>query len=162
MGFAALNPSYGPKGPAMSTRWKVLIGLALLPTAIAALYLYERLRVHFFYAGRPVLSEMAAAHDGVWSDDSIPVRRKLLQRFPVGTAKDGITTAFAKEGFGCQRGHPGVRAAPVDVVSGKAEYVDCQLLVKEIVGYRRWIIDLWFDGDDRLLGARAAIWNIFL
>jgi len=86
----------------------------------------------------------------------------LLRRFPVGTAKEGITTALSKEGFECQRGHPGVRAAPGDVVWGKAEYVDCQLLVNEIVGSRRWIIDLWFDGDDRLLGARTAIWNIFL
>jgi hypothetical protein len=162
MGFAALNPSNRLEGRAMSTRWKVLLALAILPTAIASLYLYERIRVQFFYAGRPVLSEMAAIHDGVWSDDSTPVRQTLLQRFPIGTTKDSITAALSKEGFGCEQRHDGVRAVPADVVRRKEEYVDCQLLVEEILGSRRWIIDLWFDDDDHLRGARAAIWNIFL
>src|SRR3954469_16655300 len=144
----------------MRTRWKVLIGLSMLPAAIAGLYLYERIRVHLFYADRLVLSEMAAAHDGVWSDDSIPVRQTLLQRFPIGTAKESITTALSKEGFECQQSPDGVRAVPGDV-RGKAEYMDCQLLAKGIIGSRRWIIDLWFDSEDRLLGARTAIWNIF-
>lgn len=142
----------------MRTRWKVLIGFA----AIAGLYLYERVGVQIFNIGRPALRKMAAAHDGVWSDDSIPVRQAFLQRFPIGTGKQAITTALAKEGFACQQTEDGVRVVPGDVVREKPKYVDCQLMVPAFMGERRWILDLWFDDADLLLGARAAIWNISL
>ena len=146
----------------MRTLLKFLIGLALLLAAIAGLYLYERFKIAQFYDGRPVLNELAASHDNVWSDDSAAIRQTLLRLFPIGTDKERIRSVLSNEDFGCQQTLSGVRIVSGDAVRQKPDYLDCQLLVPAFIGSRHWIIDLWFDNHDRLTGVRAAIWNIWM
>lgn len=138
----------------------VVIGFGIITAALASFQTPPRVTGHVFIGVHPVLQDMAAAHDGVWSDDSVPLRRALLERLPVGTQREDITTALAREGFECQASQSGVRAVAGDPVRAKEDYVDCQLQAPHKAGSTRWVVDLWFDGDNRLLGARVAVWNI--
>jgi hypothetical protein len=44
----------------------------------------------------------------------------------------------------------------------RKDFVDCQMMSPNVLGYKQWIVKLEFDGDGHLSDARVAIWNIFL
>ena len=121
----------------------------------------QRFKIDHFYVERPILHAMRSVHDGVWSNDSEPTRSVLLQRVPLGTESGSAVAALARESFGCQTG-----STHFDENSrkphGPGSLVNCQLLAPARWGYNRWLIDLSFDEDKRLLDAKVAIWNTFL
>jgi hypothetical protein len=44
----------------------------------------------------------------------------------------------------------------------KKEWVDCQAMTPNVMGYNQWIVDLEFDAEGHLTDADVAILNIFL
>ena len=44
----------------------------------------------------------------------------------------------------------------------RKDFVDCQTMSPNVLGYKHWIVDLEFDADGHLIDAGVAILNIFL
>ena len=128
----------------------ILLALMALPAALfVAAWLWfwlESAKVDGFYREHRLLGEMRAAEKES-TNNSVPAREALLKTIPLGTDRAEAIALLGKETLHCQ---------------GNAGPVNCQALTANILGSKQWIIDLEFDGDERLSNARVAIWNIFL
>jgi len=152
--------------PLRYAAYGLLICLSLIVLSAALLLLFET-KTDRFYAERPILHAMRSVHDGVWSNDSEPAQRVLLQRVPVGTDSESAVAALSKESFDCEisrwpSGENGRQLRGPKHVEMSGALLNCQLLAPARLGYTRWLIDLRFDEGKRLLGVKVAIWNIFL
>jgi hypothetical protein len=155
----------------------VCLAIAAVPVVLfASLSLwtwYRTAQVETYYRANPLLGEMREVQKDS-TNDSTPAREALLKRLPLGTDKETAIAALRREGMECQpiaepitdtrlrrrfletRGLTNVPSA------GRKDFVDCQTLSPNVLGEKRWIVDLEFDGDGRLGDAGVAIWNIFL
>ena len=110
------------------------------------------------------------------TNDSASAREALLNTLPLGTGREAAVAVLRSEGLGCH-----TKAEPVtdtrlrqrfleargltDIPGGgrtRKDWVDCQTMSPNVLGYKHWIVDLEFDADGHLSDARVAIWNIFL
>jgi hypothetical protein len=127
----------------------ILLALMALPAALfvaARLWFwYKTAEVDSFYREHRLLGEMRAAEKQS-TNNSEPARDVLLKAMPLGTDRAAAIALLSKEKLDCQGAGP----------------VNCQALTANVLGYKQWIIDLEFDGEERLSNVRVAIWNIFL
>ena len=128
----------------------LVLAIMALPAALfvaAWLWLWaQNAKVDSFYREHRLLGEMRAVEKES-TNNSVPAREALLKTIPLGTDRAAAIALLSKETLHCQ---------------GIAGPVNCQTLSANVLGYKQWIIDLEFDGDERLSNARVAIWNIFL
>ena len=127
----------------------ILLALMALPAALfVAAWLwfwYKTAEVDGFYREHRLLGEMRTAEKQS-TNNSEPARNVLVKAIPLGTDRAAAIALLRKEKLDCQGGGP----------------VNCQALTANVFGYKQWIIDLEFDGEERLSDARVAIWNISL
>ena len=127
----------------------ILLALMALPAALFVAawfwFWYKTAEVDSFYREHRLLGEMRAAEKQS-TNNSEPARDVLLKRIPLGTDRAAAIALLRKEKLDCQ---------------GAAQ-VNCQALTANVFGSKQWIIDLEFDGEERLSDARVAIWNISL
>ena len=136
---------------------------------------YQTAQVESFYRENRLLGEMRAVQDNS-TNDSAPAREALLARVPLGTDREAAVAVLRREGLGCQTiAEPitdtrlrrrflearGLTNIPNNV-QGRKEFVDCQTMSPNILGYKQWVVDLQFDAEEHLSDAGVAIWNIFL
>jgi hypothetical protein len=136
---------------------------------------YKTAEVDSFYQEHRLLGEMRAGEKES-TNDSAPAREALLKIVPLGTDRETAIAVLRREGLGCQ-----TIAEPITDTrlrqrfleargltnipnSGRTrkDFVDCQTMSPNVLGYIQWIVNLEFDGDGHLSNARVAIWNIFL
>jgi hypothetical protein len=127
----------------------------------------DTVRTDQFYRAHPILQAMKSAQGGTWSNDSEPAREVLLHYLPLGTDRVVALAAAKREGFGCQNtswpsDELSRRGQGFEHVEMKGQLVDCQRQSPAPLGYTHWIVDMWFDDENRLLGAKVAIWGMFL
>jgi hypothetical protein len=147
----------------------LLVCLAVPAVFVAALSLwswYRSAQVEIFYGENRLLDEMRARQD-TSANYSVPAREALLERVPLGTDREAAIALLRSEGLGCQtmREHSlEVRGLPNIPDSGRTrkDFIDCQTVSPNVLGYKHWIVDLEFDADGHLSDARVTIWNIFL
>jgi hypothetical protein len=155
----------------------LVVGVAVPAVLVAALSVwswYKTAQVESFYRENRLLGEMRARQDES-ANYSVPAREGLLAIMPLGTDREAAMTMFRREGFGCQtiadqlttrfsQRSLEARVSPNIPASGRIgkDFVDCQTLSPNVLGYKRWIVDLEFDADGHLRDARVTIWNIFL
>jgi hypothetical protein len=157
----------------------VCLSIAAVPAALFAyLWLwgwYRTAQVESFYREHRLLGEMRAVEKQS-TNDSAPAREALLQIVPPGTDREAAISALRREGLGCQtiaepitdtrlrRRFMEARDLPniPNDVRAKKNWVDCQAMTPNVMGYKQWIVDLEFDADGHLADAVVAIWNIFL
>jgi hypothetical protein len=135
-------------------RWLKRIVLILLAFAgLFALYwTWFEIKLHRFYAARPVLSTMNAAHGGAWNGESPTARKVLLDYLPFESAERAVIDGLSAEGFSCQE-------SPLKYDKG----INCQLIAPARLGGEiRWIIDLDFNAFRRLRDARIVYFKIML
>jgi hypothetical protein len=154
------------------------IALALSVVPFASLWLwtwYKTAQVESFYQENRLLGEMGAGQDNS-TNDSASAREALLRIVPLGTGREAAIALLRREGLGCQAiTEPitdtqlrrrflearGLTNIPNNV-QGRKEFVDCQTMSPNVLGYKQWIVDLQFDAEEHLSDAGVAIWNIFL
>jgi hypothetical protein len=132
-------------------KYALLACLVVTIVGAGSYFAWPRIHTDYFYRTRPILSAMNSAHDGVRTNNSTAARDALLRMIPVGTNAPTVITSLSTEGFNCLKPNPTSDPA-----------VNCQLLAPAGFGSTRWIIDLQFGSRDDLIGAKVAIWNIFL
>jgi hypothetical protein len=157
----------------------VALAASAVPVAlIASVWIwtaYKTAQIDAFYRECPLLGKMQERQSENMNYPAA-ARDAFIQIMPLGTARDAVITALRNEGFGCQT----IRESARDVElrrrileargltkSQKDEqaekgYVDCQIVLSGVVGEIRWIVDLQFDADERLIEARVAKWHTFL
>jgi hypothetical protein len=160
---------------------KIALIVCLVATAVpaalfASLWLwYETANVDSFYRESRLLGAMRDGEKES-TNDSASARDALLKMVPLGTDRDTVIAFLRKEGLGCQ-----ATAEPItDIELRKRlleargltnrpnpnrkgnEFVNCQTMSPNVLGYKQWIVDLEFNGDGHLSDSRVAIWNIFL
>ena len=162
---------------------KIALIVCLVATAVpAALFAsvwlwfwYETAKADSFYRENRLLGAMRDGEKKS-TNNSASARDALLKTVPLGTGRDTVIAFLRKEGLECQ-----ATAEPItDIELQKrlleargltnrpnpnrkgSEFVNCQTMSPNVLGYKQWIIDLEFDGDSHLSDARVAIWNIFL
>src|SRR5207253_9664694 len=128
-----------------------------------------------FYRENRLLGEMREGQKDS-TNDSAPARETLLKIVPLGTDRETAIAVLRREGLRCQTiAEPitdtrirqrflearGVTNIP-NTDRTRKDFVDCQTMSPNVLGYQQWIVDLEFDGDGHLSDARVAIWNIFL
>ncbi|WFU15918.1 hypothetical protein [Bradyrhizobium sp. CB3481] len=127
----------------------ILLALMALPAALFVTawlwFWYQTAEVDSFYREHRLLGEMRAAEKQS-TNNSEPARDVLLKAMPLGTDRAAAIALLRKEKLDCQGAGP----------------VNCQALTANVLGSKQWIIDLEFDGEERLSNARVAIWNVFL
>ena len=157
----------------------VCLAVAAVPGALfASLWLwtwYKTAQVEGFYRENHLLGEMRARQKDS-TNDSAQAREALLQIVPLGTHREVAVAMLRREGLGCQTiAAPitdtrlrqrfletrGLTTIPNDGRT-RNDFVDCQAMTPNVLGYKQWIVDLEFDADGHLSDARVAIWNIFL
>ena len=136
---------------------------------------YKTAEVDSFYQEHRLLGEMRAGEKES-TNDSAPAREALLKIVPLGTDRETAIAVLRREGLGCQTiAEPithtrfrqrflearGLTNIP-NTGQTRKDFVDCQTMSPNVLGYKQWIVDLEFDGDGHLSDARVAIWNIFL
>lgn len=155
------------------------LSIAAVPAALFAyLWLwiwYKTAQVESFYQEHRLLGQMHTVEKQSTSE-SASAREAVLQLMPLGTDRETAVAALHKDGLGCQTiAEPiadtrlrrrflaagGLTNIPNDG-RRKGEWVDCQAMTPNVMGYGHWIVDLEFDTDGHLNDAGVAIWNIFL
>lgn len=136
---------------------------------------YKTAEVDSFYQEHRLLGEMRAGEKES-TNDSAPAREALLKIVPLGTDRETAIAVLRREGLGCQTiAEPitdtqlrqrflearGLTNIP-NTGRTRNDFVDCQTMSPNVLGYKQWIVNLEFDGDGHLSDARVAIWNIFL
>jgi hypothetical protein len=155
-----------------------LVVTAVLTVLVASLSLwtwYKTAQVEIFYRENRLLGKMRAGQMDS-TNESAPARKVLLEIVPLGTVREAAVATLRREGLGCQTiAEPvtdtrlrqrflearGSTIIPNEGLSRK-DFVDCQAMTPNVLGYKQWIVDLEFDGDGHLSDAGVAIWNIFL
>jgi hypothetical protein len=136
---------------------------------------YKTTQVDSFYRENRLLGEMREGQKDS-TNDSAPAREALLKIVPLGTDKETAIAVLRREGLGCQTiAEPitdtrlrqrflAARGSTNMPNTGRTrkDFVDCQTMSPNFLGYKQWIVDLEFDGDGHLSDAGVAIWNIFL
>jgi hypothetical protein len=136
---------------------------------------YKTAEVDSFYQEHRLLGEMRAGEKES-TNDSAPAREALLKIVPLGTDRETAIAVLRREGLGCQ-----TIAEPItdtqlrqrflearrltnipNTGRTRKDFVDCQTMSPNVLGYKQWIVNLEFDGEGQLSDARVAIWNIFL
>jgi len=154
-----------------------LPGAAVLVVLVGSLAIWTsyKTQVESFYREKRLLGEMRARQDNS-TNDSAPAREALLEIVPLGTERETAVAELRNEGLGCQPTAEPItdtrlrqrfleaRGLTNMTSSGRtrSDFVDCQTISPNVLGYKQWIVDLEFDGDGRLSEAGVAIWNIFL
>ena len=157
----------------------VCLSVAAVPAVLFAyLWLsiwYKTAQVERFYQEHRLLREVRTVHVKN-TLDSAPTRETLLQTLPLGTDRDAAVAVLHREGFDCHIiAEPitdtrlrqrfiearGLTNIPNDNRTRK-NWVDCQVLTPNVMGYMQWVVDLEFDADGHLNDAGVAIWNISL
>jgi hypothetical protein len=162
-------------------RIALVVCLAVTAVAVvlfASLWLWtwhKTAQVESFYRENHLFNEMRAGQKNS-TNDSPPAREALLKIVPLGTDREAVVAVLRREGLGCQTiAEPitdtrlrqrflearGLVKIPNDGRT-RRDYVDCQAMTPNILGYKQWIVDLEFDADGHLSDAGVAIWNIFL
>jgi hypothetical protein len=149
--------------------------LVVLVAWIALWSWYKTTQVESFYRENHLLGEMRAVQKES-TNDSAPAREALLKMLPLGTDRETAVEVLRREGLSChiitepitdtrlRQRFREVREStrsPNNRRTGK-DFVDCQSLSPNVLGYKQWIVDLEFDAEGRLSDAGVAIWNIFL
>jgi hypothetical protein len=147
----------------------------VLPASVRLWIWYRTAQVDSFYRENRLLGEMRAAQNNS-TNDSAAAREALLRMMPLGTAREAAMALLRREGLGCQaiaepitdtrlrrrfleaRGSANI---PNDVQVAK-QFVDCQRMSPNFLGYQQWIVDLQFDAEEHLSDAGVAVLNIFL
>ncbi|MET4390556.1 hypothetical protein ABIB73_006338 [Bradyrhizobium sp. F1.4.3] len=157
----------------------VCLAVTAVPVVLfASLWLwswYKTAQVESFYRENRLLGEMRAGQKDS-TNNSAPARRVLLEIVPLGTDREAAVAVLRREGLGCQTiAEPitdtrlrqrfiearGLTNIPNNGRTRK-DFVDCQAMTPNVLGYKHWIVDLEFDADGHLSDAGVAIWNIFL
>jgi hypothetical protein len=154
-----------------------LPGTAVLVVLVGSLAIWAsyETNVEGFYRDKRLLGEMRARQDNS-TNDSAPAREALLETVPLGTDREAAVAVLRSEGLGCQP-----TAEPItdtrlrqrfleargltnmtNTGRTRTDFVDCQTMSPNVLGYKQWIVDLEFDADGRLSEVGVAIWNIFL
>jgi hypothetical protein len=157
----------------------VCLSIAAVPAVLLAyLWLwiwYKTTQAESFYQEHRLISEMRAVQRES-TNDSASARETLLQMLPLGTNRTAAVAALQKEGLGCQTIAEPITGTRLrqrfvearslmnmhDDSQTRKNWVDCQALTPNVMGYKQWIVDLEFDANGHLADAGVAIWNIFL
>ena len=146
---------------------------AVLVVLVASLSLwtwYKTAQVESFYRENRLLGEMRTGQKNS-TNDSAPAREALLEIVPLGTDREAAVAVLHREGRGCQTITEPIadtrlrqrfleaRGLTKIPNSGRTrkDFVDCQTMSPNVVGYKQWIVDLEFDADGHLSDARVAI-----
>lgn len=132
---------------------------------------YETAKVDRFYRENRLFGAMREA-ERQSTNDSASARDAMLKMIPLGTGKDTIIAFVRNEGLGCRAKAESITntelqkrllegRVPADSLT-KKEWLDCQAVTPNVMGYKQWIVSLEFDAEKHLSDARVAIWNIFL
>jgi hypothetical protein len=136
---------------------------------------YKTGQVESFYRENHLLGKMRAVQKDS-TNDSASAREALLEVVPLGTDRETAVGLLRREGLSCQTIREpitdtrlrqrfletrGLTNIPNNGRTRK-DFVDCQTMSPNVLGYKHWILDLKFDADGHLSDAGVAIWNIFL
>lgn len=146
---------------------------AVLVAAVSVWSWYKTAQIESFYRKNRLLGEMHARQGDSAAIYSVPAREALLEIAPLGTEREAAVAMLHSEGFGCRtlaepitsrfRQHSmGTREYIPDSARPRKDFVDCQTVFPNVLGYKHWIVDLEFDVDGHLRDARVTILNIFL
>jgi hypothetical protein len=154
----------------------MFVGLAattVLVVLVAWLLLwawYKTGQVESFYRENRLLGGMRAVQKDS-TNDSVSAREVLLNIVPLATDRETAVNVLRREGLNChiitepitdtrlRKRFLEARAStkvPNNGRTGK-DFVDCQTVSPNVLGYKRWIVDLEFDADGRLSDAGVAI-----
>jgi hypothetical protein len=135
---------------------------------------YKTTQVESFYRENRLLGEMRAVQKDS-TNDSASAREALLKIVPLGTDREAAVGVLRREGLGChaitepitdtrlrQRFLEARGLTNPNNGRTRKDFVDCQTMSPNVLGYKHWIVDLEFDADGYLSDAGVAIWNIFL
>jgi hypothetical protein len=153
----------------------VLSVVAAVPAGLFAVlwiwFSYETAKVDRFYHDNRLFGAMRESEKQS-TNDSASARDAMLKMIPLGTGKETVIAFLRKEGLGCRpKPEPITNTelqkrllggqVPADNQT-KKEWLDCQAMTPNVMGYKQWIISLEFDAEKLLSDAGVAIWNIFL
>ncbi|WP_157644426.1 hypothetical protein [Bradyrhizobium sp. WSM2793] len=153
----------------------VLSVVAAVPAGLfAALWIwfsYETAKVDRFYHDNRLFGAMREVEKQS-TNDSASARDAMLKMIPLGTGKGTVIAFLRNEGLGCRaKAEPVTNIEPQKrLLEGhvtadsltKKEWLECQAMTPNVMGYKQWIVSLEFDAEKHLSDARVAIWNIFL